>query len=142
MVVKFQLVGANGIPVKTTENGELVTAPLHYSDPYTQDLGEVNTAYNFLPPKVGMQFVITGAVISGNRNIGNDGSNLVVYGADSAESLTVLTDLIDVEVPKSTIHPFVVPNVVVPEGEFINGKCDDDDVKVTLYGYFVKKVPS
>ena len=67
----------------------------------------------------------------------------MVYEASSTTSLTVVNDaIIEVEVPKNTVFPFIVPNVLTDEGSFINAKCDDNSVRISLYGYFVPKIPS
>ena len=131
-----------GISAKVSSNGELLTRAFDYSEPAFQNMNVDNTAFNFQLPRQGEQFVITGAVISGNRDIGVNGAITLIYEATSLTETTVVETLLEVEVPKNTVFPFVLPNVLVSEGAFVNGKTDDNSVRVALYGYFVPTVPS
>lgn len=142
--MKFRLIGRGSgkdegsqNEAGVSSNGEVITRPFAYSDPSFKNLNVVNTAFNFFNPITGFQFVTTGALISGNRDIGVNGSILIVYTADTEAETTVLETILEAEVPKSSVFPFIVPNVITPTGRFINGKCDDNSVRVALYGYFV-----
>lgn len=132
------LLGPNGIPVRVSSNGEILSRPFDYSDSFFKNLNVVDTAFNLVEPKSGEQFVISGLAISGNRDIGVNGSILVIYGTDDATSTTTTGKEIEFEVPKSTVLPFIQPNLLIAEGLFLNGKCDDNSVRVNLFGYFVK----
>lgn len=118
-------------------NGEVLTRAFDYSKATFQNCNVDNTAFNLKEPEAGKQFVVTGAIIAGNRDIGVNGSILVLYEATSTTDTTPATTIIEVEVPKNTIFPFLVPNVITDEGSFINAKCDDNSVRVALYGFFV-----
>ncbi len=120
-----------------SSRGEVITRPFAYSQPFFQNLNVVDTAFNFAKPTTGKRFVVVGTVISGNRDIGVNGSITVIYGAETETSTTVAQTIAEVEVPKSDVFPFVIPNVLVNEGLFVNGKCDDNSVRVTLYIYEV-----
>lgn len=137
-----RLIGAGvaGNPVAVSSNNELLTRPFDYSVPSFQNMNVDDVAFNFQKPKDGEQFVITGAVISGNRDIGVNGAITIIYEGTSTTDTVVAVTLLEVEVPKNTVFPFVLPNVLVNEGAFINGKTDDNSVRVALYGYFVPKV--
>lgn len=123
--------------VFVSERGEVITRPFAYSDPQFQNLNVVDTAFNFVKPTTAKRFVVVGALISGNRDIGVNGSITVIYGAEAEDSTTVTQTIAELEVPKSEVFPFVIPNVIVTEGLFINGKCDDNSVRVALYLYEV-----
>lgn len=134
--------GETGADSKLSSNGELLVRQFDYSTAAFANCNVDDTAFNLKLPLAGSQFVVTGGLISGNRDIGVNGSILVVYEASSTSSLTVVNDaIIEVEVPKSTVFPFIVPNVLTDEGSFINAKCDDNSVRISLYGYFVPKIP-
>lgn len=124
-----------------SDNGEALVRAFKYSDLSFQDINVVDTAFNFfLPQGDGFQFVPKGALVSGNRDIGVNGSILVIYSATTEASTTVVDTILQAEVPKSSVFPFVVPDVVTTKNHFINGKCDDNSVLVTLYGFFVPTV--
>jgi len=143
-MVKFLMESGsgNGVQAVVSDNGELITRPFGYSIPSFLDLDTAGSAKNFFKPIAGRQFVLTGAVISGNRDIGPNGAITSIYEASAEDSTTVDSTLIEVEVPKGTVLPFLVPNVVSSEGAFINGKTDDNSVRIALYGYFVPALPS
>jgi len=126
--------------VGVSSSGEVLVRAFDYSDFLFQTIDTVDTAFNFFKPKQGFQFVITGVVISGNRDIGVNGSILTVYTADSTTSTTALSTPFEIEVPKSTVLPFIIPNVLTAEGIFLNGKADDATVRVGMFGYFVPKI--
>ncbi len=140
MATKVTLVGQNDIPVKLSPNGEVLTRPFNYSELFFQNLDTDNEVKNFVVPKVGQQFVISGLAISGNRDIGVNGSILVIYGTDSATNATTTGKEAQFEVPKTTVLPFIQPNLLIDEGLFVNGKCDDNSVRVSMFGYYVPTI--
>ena len=130
---------SGGNEVRISDNGELLTRAFDYSDFAFQIIDSANTAFNFFKPQQGFRFVFTGIVVSGNRDIGVNGAVLTGYTADSATSTTAVGVPFEIEVTKSTVLPFIVPNVRIGEGEFLNGKADDTTVRVGVFGYFVPK---
>lgn len=140
-MVKVSIEGSgNGVFVGVSENGELITRAFDYSEPAFQLIDQSTDAFNFQSPKAGKNFIITGAILSGNKDVGVNGAVTTIYEATSIDSTTVATSrtLLEVEVPKSTVIPLTpLPNIRVEEGFFVNGKVDDISVRVALYGYFV-----
>ena len=113
------------------------TTVLAYSEPEFQNLNVVDTAFNLRKPVTGKRFVVVGALISGNRDIGVNGSITIIYGATTETTITVTQTIAELEVGKSTVFPFVIPNVLVTTDLFINAKCDDASVRISLYLYEV-----
>lgn len=138
MATKVQIQGDERT-ADVSGNGELIVRAFDYSDADFQTLNVDNAAFNFFEPISGERFVITGLVVSGNRDIGVNGAILTIYTADSATSTTPIATVFEIEVPKSTVLPFIVPNVRLEEGVFLNGKSDDSTVRVGMFGYFVPK---
>ena len=122
-----------------SDNGELLTRAFDYSEFDFQTIDSANTAFNFFKPKQDFRFVMTGVVVSGNRDIGVNGAVLTIYTANSVSSTAVVGTPFEIEVPKSTVLPFIVPNIRIDEGVFLNGKVDDTTVRVGVFGYFVPK---
>lgn len=120
-----------------TSQGEVLIREFAYSEFNTQFLDVVDTASNHFKPKDGFRFVITGLSISGNRNIGVNGSVYSLYTANSATSTAIIDEPFTAEIPKSSFSVQQLPKVRIAEGVFLNSKCDDDDIRVTVYGYFV-----
>lgn len=120
-----------------SSQGEVIVREFDYSDFNTQFLDTINTASNHFKPKDGFRFVIKGISISGNRNIGVNGSIYSLYTANSATSTTIIDEPFTAEIPKSSVLVAILPAIRIAEGVFLNSKCDDDDIRVTIYGYYV-----
>ena len=136
-MTQVSIVGSGVGKANVSDNGELITRAFDYSEPAFQTINNSTDAFNFQLARGGERFVITGAIISGNRDIGVNGAITTIYEATGIDSTTISTTLLEVEVPKSTVFPFLIPNVVVNEGFFVNGRADDISVRVALYGYFI-----
>ena len=137
MSIQVQLVGRNDRVVEISKNGELVTAPLEYSAGVFQKMDAAATAYNFHKPTTGKRFVITGFIISTNRNVGVNGANIVIYEASALDSITVDRTVLEIDMVKNDILPILGANFILTVGVFLNGKTDDADVLVTIAGYEV-----
>lgn len=137
MGIKVQLVGGNNRTVEVTSNGELVVAPLQYSTPKFQNMTVVDTAYNFHEPKAGKRFVVTGIIVSTNRDVGVNGAVIIFYEASSIDTLTVDETVLQLDMTKNQILPLLGANFILTEGKFLNGKTDDNEVLATISGYEV-----
>ena len=60
--------GSHNIGASVTRRGQLVTAPLSYSEFYTNTAIATATAYNLVPPKTGKKFVITDIILAADRD--------------------------------------------------------------------------
>ena len=125
---------------KVTKLGQVVTAPLEFSKTYYNSLATINTAFNFMVPKTRQNIVITDIIISGDRNVGTGGSLVEIYCADSATELTVEEEILTVPVAKNASLPLTGLNLVIPSGFWINAKCDDNIVYITIMGYYVDNI--
>lgn len=135
MGIDARIVGANGRAAEVTKQGQLVTAPLEYSDGKFNGMVVINTAYNFHEPRAGKRLVVTGFIISTSRNVGVNGANIILYEASAADTLTVDKTILQIDMPKSVILPVSGTNFLLTEGAFLNGKTDDAEVSVTIGGY-------
>lgn len=126
----------NGKLVRVTSRGQLVTAPLDFSEAYNATADEINTAYNLVTPKVGKIFIITGILIYANKNVGVADATVVLYEATSSTTTTVTNTIFTSEIPK--YGRVIVPslNLSTAEGRWINIKTDDDDIFATVLGYY------
>lgn len=130
-----------GVLVGVTPIGQLVVAPYAYDETEFKELAEANTAYNFYKPKSGQQFVITGINAKADRQVDNvTDADVVIYEADSETSTTVDKTLFQeamVRGEKATLFPL---NILVRAGKFVNAKTTDDDIHMTITGYFIPKI--
>jgi len=129
--------GLCGRTAKVTEYGQVVTAPLDFSDSIPHDLLIINTAYNFFGPRPNKIFIITAMVFSGEKtSVGVNGATVDVYEADSATSTTVEVSKLRVVVPQITPVIMTGLNLKVSTGKWLNAKTDDNNVLVTIMGYY------
>jgi len=129
--------GHRGRVAEVSAQGELLTRGFAYSDPQFQNMDVINTAYNFFVAKAGFRFVITGMVLDANRNVGANGASVIIYEATTAVTITVAKTIFEFDMVKQsskTLFPLLVQTT---EGVFVNGKTDDDDVLVTIMGYYI-----
>ena len=122
-----------------TAAGQLVTAPYAYNEIKYVLLGVDNQGYTFFSPKVGYQFVLTAILLTADSNV-TTSAIVDVYEASDLNSATIVTSLFHFEVLKNLTRDLIGLNILCSEGAFINGKTDDDDVYMTLLGYYIPAV--
>lgn len=121
-----------------TEFGQLVTAPVSYSDSMALSIAVANQSYNFVEPSQSQRVVITDIILSTDKNVGASGAIVEIYESDAADSLTVSKPILSVEMLKNTSRDLIGLNLIASEGVWINAKSNDTNVALTL-GYY--KVP-
>lgn len=122
---------------KVTSRGQLVVAPLSFSDAYSELLDTDNSIVNIVPADSGNQFVITAIIASGNKNVGTDGSFVEIFEADS-DGGDSEKELFDFIIARNANLPVTPLNLITNEGKWINARCDDDDVYLTICGYYIE----
>ncbi len=139
-MIKVQIVdgGGSGRGACVTEFGELVTSPIQHNDTKFNELAETNTAYNFYEPKAGQRFVISGCYFRADRQVSSTVDAIVViYEADDAETTTVDKTLIQFAVVRGDSVDASNLNILVNSGKFVSAKTTDDDIHMTITGYYV-----
>jgi len=127
--------------VTVSNNGQIVTAPYAYDMTEFRELAATNTAYNFYTPIGGKQFVMTGVYAVADKQVsGSVSAAVIVYEATSAGTTTVAKVLVQTAIVQDQVHFFSGLNILVSEGVFINAKTTDDDVHMTITGYFIPNV--
>jgi len=127
-----------GNKVQVTRRGQLVVAPLGYSEPYYVAMTSNNTAYNLTGPQTGKRFVITGFIISADKSVGSDGSLIEVYEADAEDSTTVTKTVMTLQMQEKDNLPITPLNLIITEGVWLNAKMDDNNVYLTAMGYYIE----
>ena len=143
MVTPTHIIDGTGTGARAcvTTNGQVVTAPYAYDDVSFMELAEANTAYNFFEPKDGKQFVITGMYAKADKQVSSTTeATVVLYEGDSSSTTTVDKTLFSAAVLQYDQISITPMNLLVTAGKFVNGKTTDDDVHVTLFGYYVPEV--
>ena len=133
--------GGAGAFAVVTPSGELVVAPLHYDETEFNELAVDDTAYNFYGPKANQQFVLTGLLAYGDKQVASaTNATVIVYEATSSDTTTVDKVLLQFEIGQNQSLPLPGLHILVNPGVWVNAKTDDDDVHMTLMGYFISKL--
>lgn len=136
MAFPHTLEGPNGDIATITPAGQQVVTQYAYDGVYNIETLLVDTAYNLAPAKVGWAFVITGLMFTAKKGVTTD-VLVSVYEAVSPTSITVLKDIMPLEMLKSTTRDVLGMNYLVVQGRYINAKADDTDTLVTMLGYYI-----
>ncbi len=122
-----------------TSIGQIVVAPYAYDEVKFVKLDTAAQGYTFFKPKVGEQFVLTGVIMTADKNVTTD-CLVDVYEATAEDSATIETSIFQFEILKNDDRQITGLNILANEGKFINAKTDDDDVFTTLMGYYIPKI--
>lgn len=125
----------SGRVVKVTPNGELVTGTLEYSEPYYVELGVNDQIYNAVPAKVSKRFIIVGLLIGADRNVTTD-CTVHIYESLSADGVSD-KDILVIDLNKGHHTYLNLINLSTQSTRWINATTDDDDVDLTVFGYYV-----
>ena len=130
----------NGKRVRVTNAGELVVAPFAYDETEFRELAEDDTAYNFYEPKPMNQFVITGFNMKADRGVSTTiDAEVVIYEATSKSETTVSKVLFQEAMVRSE-RTSLTTNILVNPGVWINAKTSDDDIHMTIMGYYIPEL--
>lgn len=134
----------NGNTVVVTKSGQLVIAPLSYDQTSYNLLDVDGTIYNFYGPLPRKQFVITGFIAVGNKSIAGSPAEAVteIFEANS-EDADITNDafrcLVKFAIATSQeISPSL--NILVNPGVWVNATMNNDDVHLTLFGYYINEL--
>ena len=130
--------GGTKSAARVSKNGQLIVAVHAYDETESRELAVDDTAYNFYGPRVGFKFIITGMLAFADKQVGVANATVVVYEATSPTDLVVARVLLPLEIPSQSHVPVPPLNIAVNPGVYINAKTDDDDVHMTIMGYFIK----
>ena len=132
---------SSGQKAHVTAIGQVVTAAYAYDETIFFELAEDNTAYNFYGPKAGEQFVITGIFAYADKQVGTvTGATVIVYEGVSAATTTVAKTLFQMEMAQVSNRDLAPLNILVNEGSYVNAQTDDDDIHMTITGYFIPEI--
>ena len=151
--IKFQLMApsdadvniidgsGNGNKAKVTNSGEVVVSPLSYNETSFNTMDIIDTAYNFFEPLPNKQFVITGMLVFADKDVGDASDTvIIVYEASDNTTTTVDKILLQFGMGKLTSLPFPSLNLLVNPGKWISAKTGDDDVHMTILGYYIDEI--
>jgi hypothetical protein len=133
-----RLMGNGSQQVQVNEAGELIVSDGPYDLSKFNELNTINTAYNFFGPKGREQFVITGFLMYGDKQVSSStNATVVIYESSQSDSTTEERVLVQVEVGQNQSIPFPNIRILCNKGAYVNAKTDDDDIHMTIFGHYV-----
>jgi len=139
--IPVRIAGQGGRQATVSSVGALVTSPWAYDETVFNELAESDTAYSFYKPRVEEQLVLTGIYAVADKQVsGSVSASVVIYETTSIDSTTVSKVLLQTAMVQDQIQLFAPLNILVKEGAFVNAKTTDDDVHMTITGYFLPAV--
>jgi hypothetical protein len=133
----------NETSAKVTKSGELVVAPLKYSETEFRQMNAIGTAFNFFGPLPNQQFVVTGFNLKAARNVSNTiDARVVIFEASSVDSTTEDKILFEDAMIRGERTGYTNTNILVTSGKWINATTSDADVFVSVLGYYIDKIGS
>lgn len=130
--------GKNNTRALVTRRGQLIVAPLEYSQFYTATTVSNNVPVNVIEPRTGLNFSITDIILSGDRNIGANGAVVQVYENSIGPTDTTVTKLVYAdEVARQTRAVLTGLNIIVSPARWVNVVSDDVQVRANIAGYYL-----
>jgi len=126
----------SGKNAKVSSRGQLITSPLEFSIAYTVEVNATATAFNFVPPLSGKQFVITDILLYADKNVGVNDASVQIYEADAINTTTISKTILDIEMVKQTSRDITGLNLIISKGKWLNIKTDDATIFATIMGYY------
>ena len=127
-----------GKRVKVTNAGQMVVSPVDYDDTKFQEVGTANVAVNFYAPRPGQSFVITVIRAKADRDVSPTAdATVVVFEASNDSTATVDKVLHQEAMVRAETFTLTGLNIKVTEGKWVNAKTTDDDIHMTIMGYYV-----
>lgn len=127
-----------GITARLTEFGALAVSPSKASTAFNAFLGEDDVPVNVVKADASQTFCITGMILTGNKLIDNVTDAIVtIYTTSDSTSSTQEDVILSIPIARSANIPILGILLTAPKGKFINAVTTDDDVFVTILGFFI-----
>jgi len=132
---------ASGVSVGVNRDGALKVGAAQASKTFNATLEVDDTPVEIVPAKGGEIFCITGILLTGNKGIStNTDATVSIYTSTDSASSTAVTTILTTLVAQSSSRDILLGTnfLAAEEGHFINGQTSDDNVVVTVMGFYVK----
>ena len=127
-----------GRSARVGAGGAVATGPARPSTSFNGTLGVNDAVVNIVPARSNRIFCVTAIILTGNKAIDPNTDAVVnIYTAVNETSATAVSTLITLPVARSSQTILTAILVESGEGEYINGKTSDDDVFVTILGFYL-----
>lgn len=125
--------------LKVTTRGQAVVGPIAFSEASSAALTVDDVPVNLFTPRSGKNFIITDIIIKGDKSIDNNvDATVTIYETSVGPTSTTQTKVIlPTKIARSGGLTLVGLNLEVSTGVWINAVTDDNNVFVTVMGYYV-----
>jgi hypothetical protein len=122
-----------------TKRGQLVVGPLAFSEAYNVTLGTASLPGNIATPKANKSFIITALSLYANKNVGiNDAAVEIYENSVGPAGATQEKIVFQTELQKNSSRDITPLNLEITTGKWLNAVTDDDDVFITVMGYYIE----
>jgi hypothetical protein len=142
MSLKTTIVDGRGTKreVKVTSRGQLITSAIDYSTPVYNLLDTNDAGVTFFAPIADQLFVITDVIADADRSVGANGVTVEIYESNDEDSATVARAILQFDMVKQSSKIITGLNFITSQtGRFINAKMDDNNVSLTIAGYYINE---
>lgn len=127
-----------GNAARVTRFGQLVVAPIAYSEPISQNLDTVDTAFNFITPQSDHNIVITDIIASADKSVSvTEPAEVEIYQSDEVDSLVIVDTIVSPRLLRGDSLPLTGMNLLIDEGRWVNAKTNDNNILITIMFYRV-----
>jgi len=120
-------------------NGELIVAPLSFSDPYHKTVDVAAAPFEIVPAASGKKFIINNMLLATSKTFGSatTAETLTIYEASPADLSTNLKTIVEIDFLKNDRLVATGLNLASSEAVSLVAIATDTDVSVTLAGYYI-----
>lgn len=129
----------SGREARVVRGEALAVLPPSPSKAYNATLGVNDTVYTIVNGRGGEVFHITSIILTANRSVsGTTDATVTIFEALATDLTAISETILLIPVAQSSQTLLTGIHIEVGEGRFIMGKTSDDDVFVTILGYYIK----
>lgn len=132
--------GQTNSSAQVTNRNQLVVGQAAFSEASSVALITDDVPLNLWEPKSKHNFIITDIILRGDKNVSNTvDATVTIYessvGPDSATQTKVVLSTV---IPRSGVLVLNGLNLEVTEGRWVNAVTSDNNIYVTIMGYYIK----
>ncbi len=124
---------------KISSNGELITAPIKYSEAFYISLNLSNTSFELVPSISDLNFIITGILISTSKSFGTstNAETITIYEANTADINTNMKTIFQLDMTNNDRLVATSMNLFSSKSRSIVAIATDNTVDITFAGYYI-----
>lgn len=143
MAVKFQLIDEQSqVLAKISPLGELIVAPLSYSEAFYQLIDTADTPFLLVPAEGGKHFILTGIILASTKTFGSAtvAETIQIYEATPDDINASLKVVLKIDMLKNERIIATNINLKLGASRAIVATASDNNVDVTFAGYYIPEL--